>query len=84
MFKLFASLTISELGSFLVSRITGSIPLSTINAKIDYGFAEAWTAQGHIGVQVWINQGTYLGESSDGNDAETDQAPKSAKRSHKR
>jgi len=65
-------------------QITGSIPLSTINAKIDYGFAEAWTAQGHIGVQVWINQGTYLGESSDGNDAETDQAPKSAKRSHKR
>lgn len=65
-------------------QITGSIPLSTINAKIDYGFAEAWTAQGHIGVQVWINQGTYLGESSDGNDAETDQAPKGAKRSHKR
>ena len=65
-------------------QITGSIPLSTIIAKIDYGFAEAATAQGNIGVQVWINQGTYLGESSDGNDAETDQAPKSAKRSHKR
>ena len=36
------------------TQITGSIPLSTLRAKIDYGFTEAWTAQGHIGVQVWI------------------------------
>ncbi len=38
----------------------GSIPLSTLRAKIDYGFAEAKTAQGHIGVKVWVNQGDYL------------------------
>jgi small subunit ribosomal protein S3 len=38
----------------------GSIPLSTLRAKVDYGFAEAKTAQGHIGVKVWINQGDYL------------------------
>ncbi len=40
-------------------QINGSMPLSTLRAKIDYGFAEAATAQGHIGVQVWINQGMY-------------------------
>lgn len=38
----------------------GSIPLSTLRAKIDYGFTEAKTAQGNIGVKVWINQGDYL------------------------
>src|SRR6202007_2955555 len=38
----------------------GSIPLSTLRAKIDYGFAEARTAQGHIGVKVWVNQGDHL------------------------
>ncbi len=38
-------------------QIAGSIPLSTLRAKIDYGITEAMTAQGHIGVQVWINQG---------------------------
>lgn len=40
-------------------QISGSIPLSTLRAKIDWGFAEAKTAQGHIGVQVWVNQGFY-------------------------
>ena len=46
-------------------QITGSIPLSTLRAKIDWGFAEAMTAQGHIGVQVWINQGFYGKEEED-------------------
>lgn len=64
--------------------IAGSIPLSTLQAKIDYGFAEAWIAQGHIGVQVWINQGTYSEEQSDGSDAQTGQAPKKPKRTYKR
>src|ERR1700722_19805532 len=31
----------------------GSIPLSTLRAKVDFGFAEAKTAQGHIGIKVW-------------------------------
>src|SRR3954462_7400677 len=35
----------------------GALPLSTIRAKIDYGFYEASTPQGNIGVQVWVNQG---------------------------
>jgi len=66
-------------------QIAGSIPLSTLRAKIDYGFAEAKTAQGHIGVQVWINQGMYQDEeSSDGADAAAGQTSKKPKRSYKR
>ncbi len=42
----------------------GSIPLSTLRAKVDYGFTEAKTAQGHIGVKVWVNQGDYLKSDS--------------------
>jgi small subunit ribosomal protein S3 len=38
----------------------GSIPLSTLRARVDYGFAEAKTPQGHIGVKVWVHQGDYL------------------------
>jgi len=65
-------------------QIAGSLPLSTLRAKIDYGFAEAKTAQGHIGVQVWVNQGTYEGDVSDGADAEAGKAPKKPKRTYKR
>jgi len=35
----------------------GSIPLHTLTAKIDYGFAEAFTKYGCIGVKAWINKG---------------------------
>ena len=62
----------------------GSIPLSTLRAKIDYGFTEAKTAQGHIGVQVWVNQGMYHEEPTDGADAQEGQAPKKPKRTYKR
>lgn len=65
-------------------QISGSIPLSTLRAKIDYGFTEAKTAQGHIGVQVWVNQGEYLGDNIHGDDAEEGQAPQKSKRSYKR
>ncbi len=64
-------------------QIAGSMPLSTLRAKIDYGFVEASTAQGNIGVQVWINQGEYE-DQSDGADAQEGQAPKKPKRSYKR
>lgn len=64
-------------------QIAGSIPLSTLRAKIDYGFVEAKTAQGHIGVQVWINQGVYEDET-DASDAQEGQAPKKPKRTYKR
>lgn len=64
-------------------QISGSIPLSTLRAAIDYGFTEAKTAQGHIGVQVWINNGMYEGDS-DGADAEAGQASKKPKKTYKR
>jgi small subunit ribosomal protein S3 len=64
--------------------VVGSLPLSTIRAKIDYGFAEAATAQGNIGVQVWVNQGMYDGVLTDGADAQASEAPKKPKRTYKR
>jgi small subunit ribosomal protein S3 len=39
----------------------GSIPLQTIRADIDYGFAEATTTYGKIGCKVWIYKGEILG-----------------------
>jgi small subunit ribosomal protein S3 len=62
----------------------GSIPLSTLRAKIDYGFTEAMTAQGHIGVKVWVNQGMYNEEPTDGANAQEGQAQKKPKRTYKR
>jgi len=41
----------------------GTIPLQTIRADIDYGFAEAKTTYGRIGVKVWLYQGEVLHES---------------------
>lgn len=38
----------------------GTIPLQTIRADIDYGFAEAKTTYGRIGVKVWIYKGEIL------------------------
>ena len=38
----------------------GTIPLQTLRADIDYGFAEARTAYGRIGVKVWIYKGQVL------------------------
>ena len=38
----------------------GTIPLQTIRADIDYGFAEAHTTYGRIGVKVWIYTGEVL------------------------
>ena len=40
----------------------GNVPLHTIRANIDYGFAEADTTYSKIGVKVWINQGEVLGK----------------------
>jgi small subunit ribosomal protein S3 len=38
----------------------GSIPLHTLRADIDYGFAEAKTSYGQLGVKVWIYKGEVL------------------------
>lgn len=39
----------------------GTIPLQTLRADIDYGFAEADTTYGKLGVKVWIYKGEVLG-----------------------
>lgn len=38
----------------------GNVPLHTLRADIDYGFAEADTTYGKIGVKVWVNHGEIL------------------------
>jgi small subunit ribosomal protein S3 len=40
----------------------GRVPLHTIRADIDYGFTEAKTTAGRIGVKVWINKGEIMPE----------------------
>jgi small subunit ribosomal protein S3 len=42
----------------------GKVPLQTLQANIDYGFAEAFTNFGAIGVKVWIYRGPYKEEES--------------------
>jgi small subunit ribosomal protein S3 len=41
----------------------GKVPLHTLRADIDYGFAEANTTYGKIGVKAWINRGEILPEA---------------------
>lgn len=43
-------------------QMEGRVPRSTLRAKIDYGFAEALTTYGRIGVKVWIYTGEALPE----------------------
>lgn len=45
-----------------IKQILGSIPLHTLDADVDYGFAPSFTTYGTIGVKVWIYRGMY-GES---------------------
>ena len=63
----------------------GSIPLSTLRARVEYGFTEAKTAQGHIGIKVWINNGDYLNpeEDSDAANAQASKVPKKPTRGRK-
>ena len=49
----------------------GTIPLQTLRADIDYGFAEANTTYGKVGVKVWIYKGEILptkGNQMEGSD----------------
>jgi len=54
------------------TQIRGSIPLHTLEADVDYGFALAVTTYGSIGVKVWIFRGMF------GEEAEPDQAQEAA------
>jgi small subunit ribosomal protein S3 len=52
-----------RLGGAEIARVEndmqGSVPLNSLNTKIDYGYAKARTSYGIIGVRVWINHGKY-------------------------
>ena len=53
-------------GAEIARRLTmheGQVPLHTLRADIDYGFVEARTAMGRIGVKVWIYKGDILPEA---------------------
>jgi small subunit ribosomal protein S3 len=43
----------------------GRVPLHTLRADIDYGFAEASTTYGVIGVKVWIFKGEVFGDAEE-------------------
>ncbi len=58
----------------------GTIPLQTLRADIDYGFAEADTTYGKVGVKVWIYKGEVLPENSKGRRAIIMLMPKRVKR----
>ena len=53
-----------RLGGLEISRaewyLSGKLPLHTLRADIDYGFAEAATTYGRIGVKVWVYRGEIL------------------------
>jgi len=51
----------AEMSRRLDTRL-GSMPLSSLQAHVDYGFAESRTASGVIGVKVWIYKGLYSEE----------------------
>lgn len=57
--------------------LEGRVPLHTLRAKIDYGFAEAHTTYGIIGIKVWIFKGEVLAK---GIQAEPQEEKKEARR----
>jgi small subunit ribosomal protein S3 len=60
----------------------GQLPLHTIRANIDYGFTEAHTLMGQVGVKVWVYKGDIVPEKigRDSVTAETGQVSESAQR----
>ena len=54
----------AEMSRYLDIRL-GSLPLSTLQARIEYGLAEAFTTYGAIGVQVWVYKGMYTTERTE-------------------
>ncbi len=58
----------------------GRVPLHTLRANIDYGFAEANTTAGKIGIKVWICHKESVEEMADAVDAKKGKAPKGAAR----
>jgi hypothetical protein len=60
----------------------GRVPLHTLRADIDYGFVEARTTTGRIGVKCWINKGEVMPEGygpSAGEEGADPMTPRSAR-----
>ncbi|AII13965.1 30S ribosomal protein S3 [Campylobacter iguaniorum] len=62
--------------------LEGRVPLHTLRAKIDYGFAEAHTTYGNIGIKVWIFKGEVLQKGIQAEKNE-DAAPKKPRRARR-
>ncbi|AQW80492.1 30S ribosomal protein S3 [Campylobacter pinnipediorum] len=62
--------------------LEGRVPLHTLRAKIDYGFAEAHTTYGNIGIKVWIFKGEVLQKGVQADKTEDD-APKKPRRARR-
>jgi small subunit ribosomal protein S3 len=60
--------------------LDGSVPLHTLRADIDYGFVEAKTTTGRIGVKCWINKGEVMPEGFHSPSEEEELAPRSFRR----
>lgn len=61
-------------GAEIARRVTmheGRVPLHTLRADIDYGFTEAKTVMGRIGIKVWIYKGEILPEKEEAEAVET-------------
>lgn len=62
--------------------LEGRVPLHTLRAKIDYGFAEAHTTYGNIGIKVWIFKGEILQKGIQAEKSE-DATPKHPRRTRR-
>ncbi len=62
----------------------GTIPLQTLRADIDYGFAEANTTYGKLGVKVWIYKGEILPENKNAAKAAPAAAPRRSREGGRR
>jgi small subunit ribosomal protein S3 len=62
----------------------GRVPLHTLRADIDYGFSQAQTTYGIIGVKVWVYKGDNLGRNDAPAAAEKEAAPPSDERRGRR
>ena len=62
--------------------LEGRVPLHTLRAKIDYGFAEAHTTYGNIGIKVWIFKGEILQKGIQAEKSE-DATPKRPRRTRR-
>ena len=62
----------------------GRVPLHTLRADIDYGFSEAKTTYGVIGVKVWVYKGDTLGRSDAPGAADATPAPEREERRPRR